>query len=911
MALFSPFIIFTTIYMKKALKISLIVLLILIITAVALPFVFKSKIISLITNEANKNINAKVKFSDDIGFSILKSFPDFTLTMNKIEVVGINEFEFDTLLALNKLEVSLDFMSVINGGQIKIRKVYLNEPRIHAIVLSNGKANWDIAKPTADTATIEPTAEPANFDVLLKELKIDNGYISYSDNVGNMSSEIDGMNYVLNGDFNQDIFSMKHDLDIAKLTYAMANINYLSKVHTTFKAEIEANQKESKYTFKDNEFGLNDLIFKMDGFVQMAGDDINMDLKYAAKKNDFKDFLSLIPAIYSSSFKDIESKGKLAFDGFAKGTFNEKQLPAFAFNLMVEQGWFKYHALPAPVENVGIDFHVTNDDGNLDHTKINLAKLHFELQGDPFDAKLLAENPMKDPFVDAHLKGKLNLDNVVKIVPMPTGTTLSGLLTSDFAAKGKISDIENKNYENFDASGTIAVTGIKYKSNELPQGMNLSSASLAFNPKTVTLSNFVAQIGNSDMQMNGDLSNFFPYFFGKGILVGNLNFKSNMLDANQFLSNKTDSVSSTADTSGMAVVEIPKNIDFTLTSSISKLLYTNYKISNFNGKVNVANQKLTFSNVALNMLGSSMTMDGFYETTNPKKPTVEMAFGIKNLDIPTAFKTFNTIQKIAPIAEKMSGVFNTSISKFTTELDNKMMPIYDKTYIAGDLQLNNASVTNIEAFNKVADVFKRDEWKKAEFKNVSIKYEVTGGRVYTKPFNIKLGGQTMNLNGSTGLDQTIAYLGTVAIPRKDLGSANTALDGVLAQLNQKSGANIKLNEMVNIGLKLGGTFTKPTVSTNLADIVKNEASSLKNQLSDEINKKKKELEAQAKAEIEKQKKELENKAKAEADRLRKEAETKADKLKKEAEAKAKAEADKAKNKLEEEAKKKLKGLFGN
>lgn len=890
--------------MKKILKIVAIVIGLLLLTAVALPFVFKSKIVGIVTEEVNKNINAKVKFSDDIGFSILKSFPDFTLTMKNIEVVGIEEFEFDTLFAVNKLEVSMDLMSVINGGQIKIRNVYLNQPRIHAIVLSNGKSNWDIAKPSADTTKTETTSEPAKFNVLLKKLEIENAYISYNDKIGNMSSEIDGMNYTLKGDFNQDMFSMNHDLDIAKLTYAMANINYLSKVHTTFKAEIEANQKENKYTFKDNEFGLNYLIFKMDGFVQMAGNDINMDLKYAAKKNDFKDFLSLIPAIYSSSFKDIQSKGKLAFDGFAKGTFNDKQLPAFAFNLMVEQGWFKYPALPAPVENVGIDFHVTNTDGNLDHTIINLAKMHFELQGDPFDAKLLAENPMKDPFIDAHLKGKLNLDNVVKIVPMPAGTTLSGLLTSDFAAKGKISDIENKNYENFNASGTIAVNGINYKSAELPQGMNLSTATLAFNPKTVTLTNFDAKIGNSDMQMNGDLSNFFPYFFGKGTLVGNLNFKSNLMDANQFLSNSTDkataSSSSGPDTSGMAVVEIPGNIDFTLTSSIAKLLYTNYNITNFNGMVKVANQKLTFSKVALNMLGSSMTMDGYYETTNPKKPTVEMAFGIKNLDIPTAFKTFNTVQKIAPIAEKMTGIFNTSISKFTTELDSKMMPIYEKTYIAGDLQLNNASVTNIEAFNKVADVFKRDEWKKAEFKNVAIKYEVVGGRVNTKPFNVKLGGQTLNLSGSTGLDQTIAYLGTIAIPRKDLGSANSALDGVLAQLNQKSGTNIKLNEMVNIGLKLGGTFTKPTVTTNLADIVKNEASSLKNQLSDELNKKKKELEEQAKAEIEKQKKELETKAKAEADRL-----------KKEAEAKAKAEVDKAKNKLEEEAKKKLKGLFGN
>lgn len=888
----------------KILKISLIVIAVLILTAIALPFVFKGKIIALINKEVNKNVNAKVKFSNDIGFSIFSSFPDFTLSMKDIEVVGIDDFEGDTLLALKNVEVSLDFMSVVNGEKIRIRNVFLDEPRIHAIILKNGKTNWDLAKSSADTVQQATTSEPTKFDLVMKKFEIKNAYISYIDKAGNMSSEIVGMNYILNGDFTQDLFTMNNDLDIAKLSLSMSNISYLNNVHATIKAEIDANQKDSKYTFKNNEFGLNDLLIKMEGNMEMKGSDIGMDIKYAAVKNDFKDFLSLIPAIYSSSFKDLESKGKLGFDGFVKGIYNEKQLPAFAFNLMVENGWFKYPALPAPVENVGIDLHVTNADGNLDNTKINMSKLHFELQGDPFDAKLLAENLMKDPFVDAHLKGKLNLDNIVKIAPMPQGTKLSGMLVSDFAAKGKMSDIENKNYQNFNASGNISVNGIQYQSKELPQGMNVKSATMSFNPQLVTLSNFDAKIGNSDMQMSGNLSNFFPYFFGKGTLVGNLNFKSNMMDANQFLSKETKKTASTtaaaADTNGMAVIELPSNIDFTLNSNIQKLLYTNMEISNFVGTVKVANSKLLFNKVALNLLGSSMNLDGSYEASNPKKPVVDMIFGIKNLDIQKAFNTFNTIQKIAPIAEKMKGIFSTNIFKFSTSLDSKMMPIYESINATGDLQIADATVNNIEAFNKVADAFKREEWKKIDFKNVLVKYEVKGGRIYTKPFNVKVGGQNLALSGSTGIDQTINYTGTVALPRKDLGAANSAVEGVLAQLNQKSGTNIKMNEIINIGLVLGGTFTKPTVSTNLADIAKNEASSLKNQLTDEVNKKKKELEDQAKAEIEKQKKELEAKGRAEADRI-----------KKETEAKAKAEADKAKNKLEEEAKKKLKGMFGN
>jgi hypothetical protein len=886
--------------MKKFLKWFLFLFLFILIAAIVLPFAFKGKILQIAKEQANNNINAKVNFSNDIGLSIIKSFPNFTLEIKDLSVVGINEFEGDTLFASKEISATLDIMSVISGDKIKIRSILLNQARVNGIVLKDGKNNWDIAKASADSAQTQAPASESKFNISLKKFEIRNSYIKYDDKQGNMSSELVNLNYTLTGDFNQDLFLMKNLLSIDQMSVSYGGIKYFNKVAAKGNAEIDANMKDMLFTFKNNEFGLNDLALGMDGTFQMKGDDMIMDIKYAAKRNDFKDFLSLIPAIYASNFKDLQSKGKLAFDGFVKGTFNDKSMPAFALNVSVDNGWFKYPALPAPVENVGMALHVTNPDGNLDNTKIDLSKLHFELQGDPFDAKLLATNPIKDPYIDAAMKGRLNLDNVVKIVAMSEGTKLGGIITSDFAAKGKVSAIEKKQYENFDASGTIQATNVNYVSKELPLGMQMKNAVLTFNPKTVALNGFDAVIGNSDMQMNGSLTNFFPYFFGKGTLQAALDFKSNMMDANQFLS-KDEKAAETAsnDTAGMAVVEIPANIDFTLTSSINKLLYTNMEITNFKGMVKVAEQKLNFNNVSLNTLGSSMKLDGFYETTNPKKPTVDMKFGIQNLDIQKAFVTFNTIKKIAPIAEKMQGIFSTTFN-MKTALNSKMKPVYEDLFADGVLQVSQASVSDVGVFNKIADVLKKDDLRKFEMKDVAIKYEVKNGRVYTKPFDIKVAGKTMNLAGSTGLDQSIDYTGTTQVALKELGSANTALNSVLAQLNQKAGSNIKMAENINVGLKIGGTFTSPTVSTNLADIAKTQANSLQGQASDFAKQKAKELEAQARAEAEKLKKEAEDKLRSEADRL-----------KKEAESKAKSEVDNLKKKAEEEAKKRLKGLFGN
>jgi hypothetical protein len=886
--------------MKKFLKWFLFLFLLILFASIILPFAFKGKILQIAKEQANNNINAIVNFSDDMGLSLIKSFPNFTLEIKDLSVVGINEFEGDTLFESKEISATLDIMSVISGDKIKIRSILLDQARINAIVLKDGKSNWDIAKASADSSQSQAPTSESKFNISLKKFEIRNSYIKYDDKQGNMSSELVNMNYTLTGDFNQDLFLMKNLLSIDQMSVSYGGIKYFNKVAAKGNAEIDANMKDMHFTFKNNEFGLNDLALGMDGTFQMKGDDMLMDIKYAAKRNDFKDFLSLIPAMYASNFKDLQSKGKLAFDGIVKGTFNDKSMPSFALNILVDNGWFKYPALPAPVENVGIALHVTNPDGNLDNTKINLSKLHFELQGDPFDAKLLATNPIKDPYIDAAIKGRLNLDNVVKIVAMPEGTKLGGLIISDFAAKGKVNAIENQQYENFDASGSIQATNVNYVSKELPLGMQMKNAVLTFNPKTVALNGFDAVIGNSDMQMNGTLTNFFPYFFGKGTLQAALDFKSNMMDANQFLS-KDEKATETAsnDTTGMAVVEIPANIDFTLTSSINKLLYTNMEITNFKGMVKVAEQKLNFNNVSLNTLGSSMKLDGFYETTNPKKPNVDMKFGIQNLDIQKAFATFNTIKKIAPIAEKMQGMFSTTFS-MKTALNSKMKPIYEDLFADGVLQVSQASVSNVGVFNKIADVLKKDDLRKFEMKDVAIKYEVKNGRVYTKPFDIKVAGKTMNLSGSTGLDQSIDYMGTTQVAMKELGSANTALNSVLAQLNQKAGSNIKMADNINVGLKISGTFTSPNVSTNLADIAKSQANSLQGQASDFAKQKAKELEAQARAEADRLKKEAEDKLKSEADRL-----------KKEAEAKAKNELDNLKKKAEEEAKKRLKGLFGN
>src|SRR5690606_3401698 len=151
-----------------------------------------------------------------------------------------------------------------------------------------------------------------------------------------------------------------------------------------------------------------------------------MDIKFNAPSTEFKTLLSLIPAIYKNDFAKIKTSGKAVFNGFVKGEYNAVKMPAFNINLNVADGFFQYPDLPQPVKNIAIALKVDNPDGAPDNTVIDISRGHIEFGNDPFDFRLLLKKPVTDQYIDAAVKGKLNLAQVTQFVKLSGDTKLSG-----------------------------------------------------------------------------------------------------------------------------------------------------------------------------------------------------------------------------------------------------------------------------------------------------------------------------------------------------------------------------------------------------------------------------------------------------------------------------------------------------
>ena len=472
----------------------------------------------------------------------------------------------------------------------------------------------------------------------------------------------------------------------------------------------------------------------------MPDTNIDLDVKFKTNKTEFKSILSLIPAVYSKDFENVKTSGKLALDGYAKGRYNSKSLPAFGVNLAIINAMFKYPSLPKSVDNINVDIKVRNPNGVLDATTVDVNKFHVELAGNPVDIGAHVKTPISDPGIKAELKGMIDLASVKDFIPLEKSDNLSGTVKSDISVDGHMSYIDKKEYDKFKADGTLEIDKINYKTASLPFEVNLNTMILKFTTQFVELEKIDALMGKSDIQARGKIENFMQYVFKSDLIKGTFAVNSNLIDLNEMMGSPTTATTPAvkdtvaAATTSTGVFEVPGNIDFNLDANFKKVLYTNMTVENVVGNIVIRNQKLHMTNLKMNTLDGSLTINGYYETTNPKKPTTGLNLKVENFNIQNTFKTFNTVQKLAPAAQYAKGFFTATLENFKVGLNEKMEPDMNSVDAGGVLKTKKVNVGGFPPFVKLGETLKIEQLKNLDVSDLNVSYTIKNGRISSNSF---------------------------------------------------------------------------------------------------------------------------------------------------------------------------------
>ncbi len=797
--------------MKKALKIAGITLAVILLLMFILPFAFQGKIEKIVKAEGNKMLNAQFDFTS-LDISLFRHFPKASVSLHDFWLKGIGEFENDTLVKAGEVTAAVNLLSLFGDSGYDISKVIIANTNVHAIVLPDGRANWDVMKTDSTSTQEEDTAAASPFRVKLQQLSVTNLNVTYDDRQGDMYADVQGFQAICSGDLGSEHTTLKLNASTEALTYKMGGIPFLSNANIAADMNVDADLVNNKFTLKDNEFRLNAIKASIDGWVAMADPAIDMDLKLNTNEVGFKEILSLIPAIYAKEFDGLKTDGTATLNAFAKGKLvGDSIVPQFDLALNVKNAMFQYPSLPAGVDQINITADVKNPGGSLDLTEVYINPFNFRLAGNPFSLTAEVKTPISDPDFKAEAKGLLNLGMIKQVYPLED-MELNGTINADMNVAGRMSYIDKEQYDKVQASGTVGLTNMILKMKDMPD-VDIKKSLLTFTPKFLQLSETTVNIGKNDITADSKFENYMGYALKGTTLKGTLNIRSNHFNLNDFMTGAAvDSTATTNDTA-MGIIEVPKNIDFQMDANMKEVLFDKMSFNNMNGKLIVKDSKVDMKNLSMNTMGGSVVMNGYYSTADVSKPVMDAGFKLSNIVFAQAYKDLDMVQKMAPIFENLKGNFSGNMN-IQTQLDETMSPVLESLQGNGTLATKDISLSGVKVIDQVATALNKPDLKDMKVKDMSIDFTIKDGRVGTKPFDINLGDYSMNLSGTTGLDQTIDYSGKVKLP---------ASAGSISQLS-------------TVDLKIGGSFTSPKVSIDTKSMANQAVNAVKDKAVTEIGK---------------------------------------------------------------------------
>ena len=401
------------------------------------PFLFKDKLRALADKQLKERVRADVQYDpDNIDVSLLSSFPDLTLNVQELRVIGLDSFRRDTLAYLPALHVGLDIMSVIRGGEVQVKNVALERPDISVRVLKSGLANWDIM--ISDSAAATQGQDTSQVSLAIQGWEVTDGRLRYEDLTLPFRMEMRGLNHTGSGDFAQNIFDLTSKTTATGLDMSYDGVAYMTNKQLDADVTMAMDLSKSLYTFKDNKVKVNDFPFSFAGAIGLPNaTDITYDLTFKALETDFKNLLSLVPGVYSESFKDVKTSGQVAFDGYYKGVQNAVKMPGYGVNLTVKDGKFKYPDLPQEARNINLQMQVDNPSGVTNLVKVNIPQFHLDLGPNPIDGRVAIDGlePMQ---VDGRVKANVDLAEMLKVYPVKD-LAMRGQFFVDATGKGTYS----------------------------------------------------------------------------------------------------------------------------------------------------------------------------------------------------------------------------------------------------------------------------------------------------------------------------------------------------------------------------------------------------------------------------------------------------------------------------------------
>ena len=307
--------------MKRFLKITAFILLLLILVAGGTAFYFYKNIKPILVTEINKTLAVKVEVAD-ISISGIKDFPNLGIKFSDVSIEESTKFYGKKLLQAKELNLFIDVMKLYKGEYVidgvTLRSGSLNVADLHK------NTNYDITKSSSDTSSSAVSFE-------INDLSLIDCNIVYQHTPSKFKSEAYTPSSSIKLKYEGDVTSLSVKTTLDSAFIALANEVFVARKNLKLNTAIAVNGNDQKVEIASSDVEVEQVKLKTKGYVTY-GKTSEVDITFSNSNTTAQSLLSILPTSITKSLDQINLNGDVIVNGFFKGRMDGKNNPAFGFD---------------------------------------------------------------------------------------------------------------------------------------------------------------------------------------------------------------------------------------------------------------------------------------------------------------------------------------------------------------------------------------------------------------------------------------------------------------------------------------------------------------------------------------------------------------------------------------------------
>lgn len=304
----------------------------------------------------------------------------------------------------------------------------------------------------------------------------------------------------------------------------------------------------------------------------------------------------------------------------------------------------------------------------------------------------------------------------------------------------------------------------------LPETVVIPSIEFKYSNREMTIDNSRIELGNSDLNLKGNVRNIGKWFRHKDILQGELEIISDHCDANQLLAwfsaeqgseeeskpSNSSEQSAPKEKSESDPFLVPTDVNLALNTHMKEVLIFNQNAKDLKGGIYVKDGTVILDEVGFVCRAAKLQLTAMYETPRRNDLYLGFDYHMIDVDIDELLSMIPDLEQIVPMLSSFKGAAQFHLAA-ETYLNAKYEPKMSTLRGAASLTAKDLVVLDGETFDQIAKLLMFS--KKTENKIDSINAEITvyKNQVDVYPLCVQMDNYMVALGGRHRTDMTFDY----------------------------------------------------------------------------------------------------------------------------------------------------------